>query len=80
MPQSSWPFPPGTPPEISPPVPVGFDAPAPPDDLADRLLERRIVMVNGPLDFTRQRGGGPIDAARRLRRRPHPTRAVVSGR
>jgi ATP-dependent Clp protease, protease subunit len=67
-PKSSWPPPPGTPPEISPPwmpperpvpppgyppVPVVFDAPAPRDDLAVRLLERRIVMVSGPLDLTR---------------------------
>ena len=66
-PQSSWPPPPGTPPEIPPPwtppdtpvptpvhppVPVVFDAPAPRDDLSDRLLEQRIVMVSGPLDLT----------------------------
>lgn len=41
--QSGWPLPSGVPPEI----------PAPRDDLADRLLERRIVMVSGPLDLTR---------------------------
>lgn len=68
VPQSGSPFSSGTPPEIPPPwtppdkplptpgcppVPIVFDAPAPPDDLADRLLERRIVMVNGRLDLTR---------------------------
>lgn len=61
---NGWPPPPGTPPEIPPPwtppdrpvpsptyppVPIVYDEPAPRDDLADRLLDQRIVMVSGPL-------------------------------
>jgi ATP-dependent Clp protease protease subunit len=46
---------------VYPPVPVVYEEPAFRDDLADRLLEQRIVMVSGALDLARA-----TDAAARL--------------
>lgn len=54
------PYPPSRPP-VYPPVPMVYERPAMGDDLADRLLDRRIVMVFGRLD-TR----AATDAAARL--------------
>jgi ATP-dependent Clp protease protease subunit len=49
------------PPPAYPPVPVVYEPVPPVPDLVDRLLERRIVMVSGPLDTARA-----TDAAARL--------------
>jgi ATP-dependent Clp protease protease subunit len=48
-------------PPLHPPVPIVYEPAPPVADLADRLLERRIVMVSGHLDTA-----GATDAAARL--------------
>ena len=45
-------MPPAVPPPAYPPVPVVYDDPLV-DDVPDRLLEQRIVMVSGTLDLPR---------------------------